>query len=101
MKRFHLGIPLLIVPVSYNLPDQDTLQSVPLLVRVVWDVNRGAARADPEGADWAGEPLGEPRDVRNVLSNIKVIHVTETALGLDDCQMEEFREDCLSRKYML
>ena len=37
------------------------------------------------------------------MSNLKVIHVTEQFLGLGEkvtqCQMEEYREDCLSRKY--
>ena len=37
------------------------------------------------------------------MSNLKVIHVTEQFLGLGEkvthCQVEEYREDCLSRKY--
>ena len=68
LECFHLRRSLLIGPVSDKLPDQNTLQSVLVPVSVVRDVDRGAARADPVGADRAGEPEGEPRDVRPLVT---------------------------------
>ena len=47
-----------------KLPGQNALHGVLVLVSVVRDVDRGAARADPVGADWAGVPGSEARDVR-------------------------------------
>ena len=47
---------------------QNTLHGVLVLVGVVGNVDRGAARADPVGADRTGVPGREPCDVRPLLA---------------------------------
>ena len=52
----------------YELPGKEHLDGVLVLVGEVRNVDRGAARADPVGADWTREPGGEPRDVRPLVT---------------------------------
>ena len=66
---------LLVLSKVGKLPDQHILRGVLVLVGEVGDVHGGAARADPVGADWAGVPGGEPRNVGPLREDVRVENI--------------------------